>query len=368
MSRTAKELVIVVSRLAAHELEFFNYWGVKPPATKPPHIVHIGPDGSPCGAAEAEVWLVRGDAEYCQLPELIVAASESAAATYLLIHTGANRSLEEALQTFDNCYEVSPEVSDRWAALIAGAFQLSNNHSLYRNFVRELADYAKKRNAAKFGAALSLLREAVKQALDLHSADIEKGEERARAAANYLSINERRVAAGLAGPLPPRPDINPVAALIHDRLGRLSALLIDCQTAVDDPGYWAAEKNRYRGKVTDDLKSLRRFLNPPPAAGDDQREGESLTRIVGRILDLGVNEKDRERLSEAEQRLKSLVAQDEDYGEALVLFANIDVGGKATVTSRDVETLGSWLQEVRRELTTLDDLYRKYCVPRAGDA
>lgn len=360
-----RELVILVSRLTGPEPDFFPSWGVQAP-TDPPHIVYIGEDGRPCSEAGAVMWLVRGDGgSKCHLPARAVEVARGAS-VFLLIHTGGNNPLQDALRDFYDCWnQVSEEILAAWDEMAQSAFQLSGIGGLYRGFIlSELADYAKRRRAAEFSAALAFLRAALGRALELHPGDAE-GENRADATAKYVADPDMRAAAKLPRPVAPAPPRNPIAAVIHDRLTRFYALCLDFQVAADDREHWAAVKENYKGKFGPELKGLRRFIT-----GEGATQIECLPLIAARIREsIEANEEDRTLLGNAESHLPSLLnAGSGDYGGALALISQIDEGTKSEVTAEDFDILSVWLSYVRRELSALDNLYKKCCGPRPADA
>lgn len=353
-----RQIVVLVSQLAVIEMEFFAGWGVRPPVE--PYVAYFCAGGSTCAAAEARVLLVRGDAP--DLPTRIVGAVSKSCAgmenAYLAVHMGGGGKLVPAL---DGKFAPS-DIAPHWEKLKSRSFSWSSSGSAeeaaFRKFLGELGVYAKRKYESEFKSALQLLFEALNLALDSHPGGLVQAVARSKAAWPILDSQERRRRVGLSAIEPARPARNPVAALIHNVVSCFDALLIDLETAAEEPDYWRDEKVRYKGEIEGDLNRLRKL-----ARADDAGilNPESLTEIGRTIKESGgANGEDRTLLEVTFERLRALVPVD-DVLPSFRLLMEINEGRKDKVARSDIEHLRKWLYDLRSELAILDQLYRK-CV------
>lgn len=343
------ELIIIISKVTEPEKDFFENWNLDPPLD-PPYAVYINRNGFRCDVEKAELVLISGDKS--ELIERVIKVSQASGkfvSAFLLVHTGAGDEVVNLLKR----ERVPADLESDSKVMFERSFPLRTGRQPYRFILNELAIKANQ-DDLNFPRALTFLRQALNYAAERYQKGVQAAEDRSKAAREYLNNPMYRKDAGMPEPEPQSPWKNPVAAIIHDVIGRFDALHIDLQTAIEDADYWNTEKTRYQNRI----QKLIKLIDDLISSDVSHRDLRSLQTIVKTISTNSLlTDEDRILLQKTASQLKRLVSPEANL-KVFQLLMDINSGRKEVVISEDVETLGLWLYAIRQELYILDTLYK----------
>jgi hypothetical protein len=349
----SEALVILVSRVTYREADFFSVWGLNDEPSNPPYSVYLSRAGLACSPESAELVLIQGHKRDLAARVLFVARPlRGFASASLLVHTGAG----EALATTFKNQKVQHDSASDWNDLLRRSFTLLTGHCPY-NFIRnELATYATE-GQASFQDALTLLQKAIDHAVNLHPGGVDQAGTRSAAAAAFLKDANNRTTGGLSAEGPSRALYNPVAALIHDVVGRFDGLLMDLQTGFEDDEYWKEEAApRYKDHVKTYVDNLDMVLCELKSPISSLMSIDQIARSIIESKKLGRD--DQVKAQAAVSKLRQF-APKHSKAFAVTLLDLINQGRREKVDELDARELRSWLAALRQELSILDDLFKK---------
>ncbi|KDA53192.1 hypothetical protein EG19_06815 [Thermoanaerobaculum aquaticum] len=243
----APRVLLIVTRVAGLDVDkdLLRTWGVDPENTGPWYFDERGTGSTDLPKDGLAVVILRGDSQINAGVDVGTRIKNAVKDTgvddiCLFVHPGG-----AAMSAAEFVGSQWPE-SDPWRRVCARDFSTVGDGAAVRNSLIELGTYANGRNQHSFRQLLNVILAACQN----NPMD--------KSLQAVLGDPEQRKKRGLPRKAPTAAPADPIATIIHDVVSGFDAVLLDLQTAQENPESWTEEvKNEARKNIETALARLR---------------------------------------------------------------------------------------------------------------